>query len=88
MEDTKHKPPTTRTGSRPATPAKWRPAGMSSNDIDRVVSAAKWALTFGALSCLFFYWQHTGLMDPAASIPCMCTCTALAGYGVGKNFKK
>lgn len=55
------------------------------NLFDRLKGCAKWAVTFGGLSMLFFYWQQTGLMDPAAAVPSMCACTCLAGYGVGKN---
>ena len=55
------------------------------NLFDRLKGCAKWAVTFGSLSMLIFYWQQTGLMDPAAAVPSMCACTCLAGYGVGKH---
>lgn len=55
------------------------------NLFDRLKGCAKWAVTFGSLSMLIFYWQQTGLMDPAAAVPSMCACTCLAGFGVGKH---
>lgn len=48
-------------------------------------SLLKWGIGFGALCLLIFYWQQAGLVDPSVALPCMCVCTALAGYGVGKN---
>lgn len=56
--------------------------------IRRAMPAAKWAVTFGSLFGLILYWQLAGLMDPAAAGPSMCVCTALAGYGIGKNVRK
>ena len=58
------------------------------NFFDRLRDCTKWAVTFGALTMLFFYWQETGLMDPVAAVPSMCVCTCLAGFGVGKNALK
>lgn len=53
--------------------------------MDRLKGCTKWAMTFGCLTMLFFYWQEAGLMAPAAAVPSMCACTCLAGFGVGKN---
>lgn len=55
---------------------------------DRLKGCAKWALTFGCLTMVFFYWQEAGLMDPIAAVPSMCACTGLAGFGVGKHALK
>ena len=56
--------------------------------LDRLKGCAKWALTFGCLTMVFFYWQEAGLMDPVAAVPSMCVCTGLAGFGVGKHALK
>ena len=53
--------------------------------MDILASCAKWALTFGGLNMLIFYWQLNGLMDESIAVPCMWVCCALAGYGVGLN---
>ena len=53
--------------------------------MDRLKGCAKWAVIFGGLTMLFFYWQQVGMMDPAAAVPSMCACTCLAGFGVGKS---
>lgn len=52
---------------------------------DRLKGCAKWAVIFGGLTMLFFYWQEAGLMAPAAAVPSMCACTCLAGFCVGRN---
>lgn len=70
-----------------AVPAVWEVIRDHAQTWD-VLGLAKWALTFGGLFGLILYWQVTGLMDPVAAGPCMCVCTALAGYGVGKNLNK
>jgi hypothetical protein len=86
--------------AKPAAPAKtekvidkeaakqWEPPRPAPNYLDRLKACAKWAVTFGALCCLFFYWQQTGLMAPAAAVPSMLTCMLLAGWGVGRNATK
>lgn len=66
----------------------WVPVKTAPNGLDRLKDAAKWAMTFGALSAVIFYWQQTGLMDPAAAVPSLYACALLAGWGVGKNAKK
>jgi hypothetical protein len=71
-----------------AVAAQWEPARPDPNWLDRLKACAKWALTFGALCCVFFYLQQTGLMDPTAALPSMLTCTLLAGWGVGKHATK
>jgi hypothetical protein len=53
--------------------------------LDGLASCAKWALTFGGLNMLIFYWQQAGLMAESIAVPCMWVCCALAGYGVGLN---
>lgn len=55
---------------------------------DNLKASARSALTFGGLNFLIFYWEHIGLMDESIAVPCMCVCSALAGWGVGKNFAK
>ena len=65
--------------------AKWQPAKPAPNWLDNLKACAKWAVGFGSLCLLFFYWQQTGQMAASAAVPSMCVCTALAGFGVGKN---
>ena len=53
--------------------------------MDNLKDCTKWAAGFGGLSFLLFCWEQAGLMDESVAVPCMCLCTALAGWGVGKN---
>ena len=55
------------------------------NWLDRLKACAKVSLLSGGLCLLFFYWQQTGQMQPTAALPCMLTCAALFGLGIGKN---
>lgn len=68
--------------------AQWKPVKPDPNWLDRLQACAKWAGLFGGLCLLFFYWQQTGLMDPAAALPSMIVCAALAGLSVGRNATK
>lgn len=54
--------------------------------LERLKECAKSALCFGTLSLLFFYWQQTGQMAMTASMPCVVTCVAMAGFRVGRAF--
>ena len=63
---------------------KWEPV-KERNWMDNIKGCAKWAVGFGGLSFLLFYWEQAGLMAESVAVPCMCFCTALAGWGVGKN---
>lgn len=55
------------------------------NFMDSLMECVKWAVTFGGLNMLIFYWQQAGLMADSIAVPCMWVCCALAGYGVGLN---
>lgn len=68
-----------------AVDASWEPEKPAPNWMDKLMDSVKWGFTFGCLSCLVFYWQSAGLMAPSVAVPTMCVCTALAGWGVGKN---
>lgn len=63
---------------------KWEPI-KERNWMDNLKGCAKSAIGFGGLSFLLFYWEQAGLMAESVAVPCMCLCTALAGWGVGKN---
>lgn len=63
---------------------KWEPV-KEHTWMDKLQESAKWAAGFGGLSFLLFYWEQAGLMASSIAVPCMCICTALAGWGVGKN---
>lgn len=78
--------PEKKTDTVPA--ALWEPVKPDPNWLDRLQACAKWVGLFGGLGLLFFYWQQTGLMDPAAAMPSMITCAALAGLGVGRYAMK
>ena len=66
--------------------AEWHPV-RERTWMDNLKNSAKWACLFGGLSCLVFYWQQAGLMASSIAVPTMCVCTALAGWGVGKNVR-
>lgn len=68
--------------------ALWEPVKPDPNWLDRLQACAKSTGLFGALCALFFYWQQTGLMDPAAAMPSMCACCLLAGLSIGKHATK
>ena len=53
------------------------------NYMTRLKGCTKWAMIFGGLTFLFFYWQEAGLMDPMAAVPSMCACTGLGGLKIG-----
>lgn len=63
----------------------WNPVKPDPNFFDKLKACAKWAGLFGGLSCLIWYWQQAGLMASSIAVPCIAACTALAGWGVGKN---
>jgi hypothetical protein len=69
--------------------AEWEPLGELPkpvpNWLDKLKDSAKFVVGFGGLSFLLFYWEQAGLMAESIAVPCMCICTALAGWGIGKN---
>lgn len=64
--------------------ASWCPSNKKTW-FDNLKSCAAWAVGFGSLNFLIFYWQLAGLMDESISIPCMWVCCILAGFGIGRN---
>lgn len=44
---------------------------------------AKWAMLFGSISGLLFYWQQAGLLDPKAAVPSLLFCFLGAGLTIG-----
>ena len=68
--------------------ANWQPEKPEPNWYDRLKACAKVSLLFGSLCILFFYWQQTGQMQPSAALPCMLSCSALLGLGIGKHTVK
>ena len=71
-----------------AVDAQWEPARPEPNQMDKLKACAKSVLLFGGLSFLIFYWQQAGLMASSIAVPSMCICTALAGWGAGRNIKR
>ncbi len=65
--------------------AEYEPARPEPNWMDNLKSCAKSVLLFGGLSFLIFYWKEAGLMAESIAIPAIAVCTALAGWGAGKN---
>ena len=49
----------------------------------KVKCCAKWAMLFGSISGLLFYWQQAGLLDPKAAVPSLIICALGAGLTVG-----
>lgn len=68
--------------------AQWEPARPEPNWMDRLKACAKAVLLFGGLSCLIFYWKEAGLMAESVAVPSIAVCTALAGFGAGRNVRK
>ena len=66
--------------------SRYEPAPHAPTQLEKLKAAAKSALLYAALSLLLFYFQQSGQMAMSASMPCILTCVALAGYGVGKSF--
>jgi hypothetical protein len=64
--------------------AQWEPV-KENTWMDNLKACAIWAIGFGCLTFLFFSWQQAGLMDASVAVPTMLTCTALGGWGVGRN---
>lgn len=64
--------------------AQWEPVKEDTWQ-DRLKECAKWALGFGGLSFLLFYWNIEGLMASSVAVPSMCVCTLMAGFGIGKT---
>lgn len=64
--------------------AQWEPV-KENTWMDNLKACAIWAVGFGGLTFLFFSWQQAGLMDASVAVPTMLTCTALGGWGVGRN---
>lgn len=65
---------------------KWEPV-KERNWMDNLKDCAQWVIGFGGLSFLLFYWEQAGLMAESIAVPSMCLCTALAGWGLGKNVR-
>ena len=53
----------------------------------RVKCCAKWALLFGSISGLLFYWQQAGLLDSKAAVPSLIVCALGAGLSIGWHAK-
>lgn len=49
----------------------------------RLKCCAKWALLFGSISTLLFYWQQAGLLDPKAAVPSLIICALVGGLTIG-----
>ena len=65
---------------------QWLPT-KEHNWMDNLKNCVQWVIGFGGLSFLLFYWEQAGLMAESIAVPSMCLCTALAGWGLGKNVR-
>ena len=77
--------PTQKVKDKPVE-AQWEPVKEHSW-MDNLKNCVQWVIGFGGLSFLLFYWEQAGLMAESIAIPSMCLCTALAGWGLGKNVR-
>lgn len=68
--------------------AQWEPARPEPNWTDNLKACCKAVAVFGGLSLLVFYWKEAGLMAESIAVPCIATCTALAGWGAGRSIKR
>lgn len=80
----KEEKPSQKTTPKPRD-AEYEPVAPS--QMDKLKACAKSTLLFGGLSLLFFYFQQSGQMELSASMPCICACCVLAGWGAGKNVR-
>ena len=71
-----------------AVDAQWEPARPEPNWMDSLKNCVKWMGIFGGLSFLIFYWKEAGLMAESIAVPCIATCTALAGFGAGRSVRR
>ena len=69
-----------------AVDAQWEPAKVITT-MDKLICCAKWAVLFGGLNGLLFYWQQAGLLASEAAVPSMVVCALLAGLSIGWNAK-
>lgn len=69
----------------PVKDAPCEPEKPAPNHMDKLMACAKSVLLFGGLSFLIFYWNEAGLMADSVAVPSIAFCTAMAGFGVGKN---
>ncbi len=69
-----------------AVDAQWEPT-KAITTMDKLISCAKWAVLFGGLNGLLFYWQQAGLLASEAAVPSMVVCALLAGLIIGWHAK-
>lgn len=67
---------------------EFAPPASAPSYMDRLRNCAKHSILYGGLCVLFFLWQQKGLMDAAAAVPAMLTCSAMWGLNVGKTALK
>lgn len=77
---------TTQKGKDKPVEEQWQPS-KEHNWMDNLKNCVQWVIGFGGLSFLLFYWEQAGLMAESIAVPSMCLCTALAGWGLGKNVR-
>lgn len=68
--------------------AEWETVPGYAEKASNIWGCVKYAVLFGGLTLLLYYWQQSGLMDASVAVPSMLVCSALAGWGVGKNSKR
>ena len=69
-----------------AVDAQWEPTKAITTK-DNLMGCAKWAVLFGGLNGLLFYWQQAGLLASEAAVPSMVVCALLAGLSIGWHAK-
>ena len=53
----------------------------------KLVACGKWALAFGGIQAVLFWWLQAGLLASEAAWPGMVVCALLGGLTVGWNAK-
>ena len=51
----------------------------------KLVRCGKWALGFGFIHGVLFWWLQSGMLAPEAAWPGMVVCALLGGLAVGYN---
>ena len=66
-----------------AVDAAWKPV-KAATAMEKLKSCGKWALLFGGISALLFWWQQAGLLDPKAAVPSFIFIALLTGMKIGR----
>lgn len=74
-------------GKNPVQDVPTKVFGTKPGFMEKLRECGRWALIFGGLCLVVFYWQQTGQMLPSAAVPSMMACTFGAAWCVGRACK-